>query len=117
MIPKTTFQFVDVRDVALAHAAALTTPGASNKRYLAVGGCNTAASLVSTLASIAPDAKLPTEEEHVRGCCQSVDCLHVLVVWVGHSCAWIPPGQATQLHQRGRHPVAARLRDPSVPRP
>lgn len=58
-IPKTTFQFVDVRDVASAHVKALTSDAASGKRYLAVGGCVPTSDLVEMLGRLAPEAQVP----------------------------------------------------------
>lgn len=72
-IPKTTFQFVDVRDVANAHVNALTTPEASGKRYLTVGGCGPTSDLVEVLERLAPEAHCPTVMEEG----EQVECINV----------------------------------------
>lgn len=66
VIPNSTFQYVDVRDVANAHVKAVSSEAASGKRYLAVAGCVPTSELVDVLGRLAPEAKVPTEKEEVR---------------------------------------------------
>jgi len=72
LIPKSTFQFVDVRDVANAHVNAISSKVAAGKRYLAVAGCVPMVDVVDLLSRLAPESKCPTMMEDVSVCVQSV---------------------------------------------
>lgn len=62
-IPKSTFQYVDVRDVADAHVGAVTAPGVEGKRYLTFAECVPVTDLVAALRDVAPSLAhlLPTD--------------------------------------------------------
>jgi nucleoside-diphosphate-sugar epimerase len=70
-VPRQRFGIADVRDVASLHIAAMTTPDAAGKRYLALADgptmtfldvANTLRSRLGPLASRVPSAEVPGEE-------------------------------------------------------
>ncbi|CAO3674667.1 unnamed protein product [Umbelopsis ramanniana] len=72
-IPETVFPgFVDVRDVAVAHVAALTTPSASNSRYLVSAGIYRFEQVTAIVNKKWPDRKLP-EGDTGRLDCYDID--------------------------------------------
>ncbi|KAI8576452.1 hypothetical protein K450DRAFT_256823 [Umbelopsis ramanniana AG] len=72
-IPETVFPgFVDVRDVAVAHVAALTTASASNSRYLVSSGIYRFEQVTAIVNKKYPDRKLP-EGDTSRLDCYDID--------------------------------------------
>lgn len=70
-VPRQRFGIADVRDVAAAHVAAMTTPGAAGKRYLVLADgptmtfldvANVLRAELGDLASRVPTAEVPGEE-------------------------------------------------------
>jgi nucleoside-diphosphate-sugar epimerase len=72
-IPETVFPgFVDVRDVAVAHVAALTASSASNSRYLVSSGIYRFEQVTAIVNKKYPDRKLP-EGDTSRLDCYDID--------------------------------------------
>ena len=61
-IPKLSFGVVDVRDVADAHVAAMTHPGAAGERFLVSESVLWFRDIVAILNEAYPERKLPTKE-------------------------------------------------------
>ncbi len=60
MVPNLTFSFVDVRDVAKIHVAAMDRPESIGERYIAVAGMMSMPEAAKMLAAEFPDRKIAT---------------------------------------------------------
>ena len=60
MVPDLRFEAVDVRDVAAAHALALSRPASEGERILAVAGSTSMPDMARALKAAFPDRRIPT---------------------------------------------------------